>query len=244
MVAILGPRQVGKTTLARELVASRKGGATLFDLQRAEDLALLLDPILALEPARGLVVIDEVQRRPKLFPSLRVLVDQHRVRRRCLVWALHAPSRLIRKSVLHGRDSRSTAPSPAWALEPKSVSSGARTPGRNSIYWSFGARAAWDLSSSEVLHPVQPSRRTRPLRIWGWRKVEIELCPRCAGAMNVLRFITEQAVLRRIPAHLERGQVDARDRADQASPTRGDARTAETGHSEGLGGHIDADSRR
>ena len=59
VVAILGPRQVGKTTLAREIMADRKGGATMFDLERAEDLELLSDAMLALEPARGLVVIDE-----------------------------------------------------------------------------------------------------------------------------------------------------------------------------------------
>ncbi len=97
VVAILGPRQVGKTTLAREIMADRKGGATMFDLERAEDLALLSDPILALESARGLVVIDEIQRRPELFPSLRVLVDQPRVRRRFLILGSAAPE-LLRQS--------------------------------------------------------------------------------------------------------------------------------------------------
>ena len=97
VVAILGPRQVGKTTLARKLVAGRKDGATMFDLERAEDLELLSDAMLALEPARGLVVIDEVQRRPELFPSLRVLVDQPRVRRRFLILGSAAPD-LLRQS--------------------------------------------------------------------------------------------------------------------------------------------------
>jgi hypothetical protein len=97
VVAILGPRQVGKTTLARKLVAGRKGGATMFDLERAEDLELLSDAMLALEPARGLVVIDEIQRRPELFPSLRVLVDQPRVRRRFLILGSAAPN-LLRQS--------------------------------------------------------------------------------------------------------------------------------------------------
>ncbi len=97
VVAILGPRQVGKTTLAHRLVADRKGGATVFDLERTEDLALLSDPMLTLEPARGLVVIDEVQRRPELFPSLRVLVDQPRVQRRFLILGSASPD-LLRQS--------------------------------------------------------------------------------------------------------------------------------------------------
>ncbi len=97
VVAILGARQVGKTTLARQLVTRRSAGATLFDLERPEDLGLLSDPMLALEPLRGLVVIDEVQRRPEIFPSLRVLVDEPRARRRFLVLGSASPD-LLRQS--------------------------------------------------------------------------------------------------------------------------------------------------
>ena len=74
-VAILGARQVGKTTLARE-IASRRGRATWFDLEDPQDLAALDEPRLALSASSGLVVIDEVQRRPELFPVLRVLIDR------------------------------------------------------------------------------------------------------------------------------------------------------------------------
>lgn len=76
VVGILGARQVGKTTLARELVAGRPEPATFFDLEDPSDLARLSEPMLALRDLRGLVVIDEVQRRPDLFPVLRVLADR------------------------------------------------------------------------------------------------------------------------------------------------------------------------
>ena len=74
-VALLGPRQCGKTTLARE-VAAKTPGTTFFDLENPTDLARLSDPMLALEPLRGLVVLDEIQRRPDLMPVLRVLLDR------------------------------------------------------------------------------------------------------------------------------------------------------------------------
>ena len=60
VVAILGARQVGKTTLARQLVAAQGGTATVFDLEDSRDLTRLADPMLALEDLRGLVVLDEV----------------------------------------------------------------------------------------------------------------------------------------------------------------------------------------
>lgn len=73
-VALLGPRQCGKTTLARQ-IAQNLGGK-IFDLENPEDAAALENPMLALEPLRGLVVLDEVQRKPELFPILRVLMDR------------------------------------------------------------------------------------------------------------------------------------------------------------------------
>ena len=74
-VALLGPRQCGKTTLARE-IAAEENAATYFDLENPTDLARLADPMLALEPLRGLVVLDEIQRCPELMPVLRVLLDR------------------------------------------------------------------------------------------------------------------------------------------------------------------------
>jgi len=70
VVALLGARQVGKTTLARELMRQRRGPATWFDLEHPRDLRQLDEPTLTLEPLRGLVVLDEIQNRPELFPVL------------------------------------------------------------------------------------------------------------------------------------------------------------------------------
>lgn len=70
VTAILGPRQSGKTTLAREF-----GAAHAFDLENPRDASLLEKPQLTLEALSGLIVIDEVQRVPELFPLLRYLVD-------------------------------------------------------------------------------------------------------------------------------------------------------------------------
>ena len=78
VVGILGARQVGKTTLARQVAAAVRGPVTFFDLESEADVARLRDPLLALSRLRGLVVLDEVQRRPDLFPALRVLADRPR----------------------------------------------------------------------------------------------------------------------------------------------------------------------
>lgn len=103
-VALLGARQVGKTTLARQLMARHRGPATAFDLENAEDLFQLQDARLALEPLRGLVVLDEVQRRPDIFATLRVLVDEPGVRRKFLVLGSAAPELLRQTSeTLAGR---------------------------------------------------------------------------------------------------------------------------------------------
>jgi len=64
VVAILGPRQIGKTTLARQYAERVGGQVTRFDLENPWDISRLEDPLGALEGLRGLVVLDEVQRRP------------------------------------------------------------------------------------------------------------------------------------------------------------------------------------
>lgn len=76
IVAMLGPRQVGKTTLARQLAAQWPGPVKHFDLEDPEDQARLSDPAFVLRPLSGLVVLDEIQTRPDLFPLLRVLADR------------------------------------------------------------------------------------------------------------------------------------------------------------------------
>ena len=70
VVAVLGPRQCGKTTLARQFVPA--DSINYFDLEDPQSLARLSEPDTALRPLKGLVVIDEIQRRPELFPLLRV----------------------------------------------------------------------------------------------------------------------------------------------------------------------------
>lgn len=94
VVALLGARQVGKTTLARQLAAAWRGPTTHFDLEDPRDLARLADPMLALAHLRGLVVLDEVQRRPDLFPTLRVLADRTPVPCRFLVLGSATPTLL------------------------------------------------------------------------------------------------------------------------------------------------------
>ena len=76
VVAVLGARQVGKTTLARQLRRADLDPITRFDLENPEDQARLSDPMLVLKNLEGTVVLDEVQRYPGLFPILRVLVDR------------------------------------------------------------------------------------------------------------------------------------------------------------------------
>ena len=104
VVGILGARQVGKTTLARQLVETHRGPVTYFDLESTEDLARLADPMLALRPLTGLIVLDEVQRHPDLFTQLRVLVDEPRTRRTFLVLGSASPDLLRQTSeTLAGR---------------------------------------------------------------------------------------------------------------------------------------------
>jgi predicted AAA+ superfamily ATPase len=95
VVALVGPRQSGKTTLARALVPP--GSINYFDLEHPRHLVRLAEPLTALEPLRGLVVIDEIQRRPDLFPVLRVLADRRPLRARFLVLGSASPD-LLRQS--------------------------------------------------------------------------------------------------------------------------------------------------
>lgn len=97
VVALLGARQSGKTTLARQVLGATKLGQR-FDLEDPRDLQRLAQPMTALEGLRGLVVIDEVQRAPELFPILRVLADRRPIRARFLVLGSAAPELLAQAS--------------------------------------------------------------------------------------------------------------------------------------------------
>ena len=74
VVALLGPRQTGKTTLARQIARSQS--THYLDLEDEAVVKRLSEPKTALEPLTGLVVLDEVQRKPELFALLRVLADR------------------------------------------------------------------------------------------------------------------------------------------------------------------------
>ncbi len=98
VVGIIGPRQIGKTTLARQVAKPQKGATTHFDLEDTRDLARLSDAAMTLEPLRGLVILDEIQRRPELFPLLRVLADRRPIRTRFLVLGSASPEMLRQSS--------------------------------------------------------------------------------------------------------------------------------------------------
>jgi hypothetical protein len=94
VVALLGPRQCGKTTLA-QMLAERDGGQW-FDMESAEDRAALAQPELALKKLTGLVVIDEIQRQPELFATLRPLADRRKKPARFLILGSASPD------IVHG----------------------------------------------------------------------------------------------------------------------------------------------
>lgn len=94
VVGLVGARQVGKSTLARMIAERSKRPVTFFDLEDPENAARLQDPMLSLKPLRGLVVIDEIQRLPDLFPILRVLADRPRRPARFLVLGSASPELL------------------------------------------------------------------------------------------------------------------------------------------------------
>ena len=95
VTALLGPRQCGKTTLARELLRRTKGA--FFDLENRQDIARLQDPIRALGELRGLIVLDEVQKQPELLATLRVLADRRPRRASFLILGSASPD-LLRHS--------------------------------------------------------------------------------------------------------------------------------------------------
>lgn len=101
-VALTGPRQCGKTTLARQFVPP--DSLNYFDLEDPVSLARLAEPMTALRDLRGLVVIDEIQRAPALFPVLRVLSDRQPLPSKFLILGSASPELLHRSSeTLAGR---------------------------------------------------------------------------------------------------------------------------------------------
>ncbi len=95
VTALVGPRQAGKTTLARQLVSP--DAPSYFDLEDPRSLVRLAEPMTALAPLRGVVVLDEIQCRPDLFPLLRVLADRRPLPARFLILGSASPG-LLRQS--------------------------------------------------------------------------------------------------------------------------------------------------
>lgn len=95
VVILIGPRQCGKTTLARQFLSP--DSVNYFDLENPFNLARLDQPMTNLQELRGLIVIDEIQRRPDLFPILRVLCDRQPLPARFLILGSASPA-LLRQS--------------------------------------------------------------------------------------------------------------------------------------------------
>lgn len=106
MVALLGARQCGKASLAG--LITREHPATTFDLESPQDLARLRNPELALSATSGLVIIDEIQRKPELCEVLRVLVDREAITGRFLILGSASPL-LIQGSPSLWRDAWSSS---------------------------------------------------------------------------------------------------------------------------------------
>jgi len=113
VTVLLGPRQCGKTTLARQFVAP--DSLNYFDLEDPQSLARLNEPDIALRPLRKLVVIDEIQRRPDLFPLLRVLADRRPGPARFLLLGSASPD-LLKQSTETLADRLETVPLEGFRL--------------------------------------------------------------------------------------------------------------------------------
>src|SRR6266705_2048372 len=141
VVAVLGPRQCGKTTLARQFVPA--DSLNYFDLEDPQSLARLTEPNIALRPLKGLVVIDEIQRRPDLFPLLRVLADRKPLPARFLILGSASPDLLKQSSeTLAGR--LETIPLEGFRLADLGAAAQSRHWLRGGFPLSFTARTEAD----------------------------------------------------------------------------------------------------
>jgi uncharacterized protein len=144
IVALIGPRQSGKTTLARQIVSG--SSTNYFDLENPLSLARLSEPLTALESLRGIVVIDEIQLRPDLFPVLRVLADRKPLRARFLILG-SASAELLRQSSESLAGRLETIPVTGFALSEVGMKATARHWLRGAFPSAFLARTLLDSSS-------------------------------------------------------------------------------------------------
>ena len=158
VVALLGARQVGKSTLARQLTALHRGRTTWFDLENPADLARLSDPGLELRPLRGLVVLDEIQRLPDVYPLLRVLADRPRTPARFLVLGSASPEQCFHWSTHSGAklDLLVVAGNRRFGFEVKRVEAPRPTPSMGSAFETLG------LDRLDVVHAGTESYAMAP----------------------------------------------------------------------------------
>ena len=155
-VALTGPRQCGKTTLARA-VAADAPGSTFLDLESAVDRRRLQAPEQALAGMSGLVVIDEIQREPALFETLRVLIDRAGSPARFLVLGSASPSLV-----------RGVSESLAGRVGLVPLHSGfdrLNLPGQRKRGSASGATSTWRLRVCPAVRRRSP-RRSRVSTIW------------------------------------------------------------------------------
>ena len=144
VVVLTGPRQCGKTTLARQILPQDAPG--YFDLEDPASLLRLSEPMTALAGLRGVVVIDEIQKRPELFPVLRVLADRRPLPARFLILGSAAPELLRQSSeTLAGRVE--TVPLAGFSLAEVGASRLERHWRRGAFPRSFLARSEADSTS-------------------------------------------------------------------------------------------------
>lgn len=141
IVGLVGPRQSGKTTLARQIVGP--DSANYFDLENPASLARLTQPMTALEDLRGVVVIDEIQHRPDLFQVLRVLADRKPLPARFLILGSASPS-LLRQSSESLAGRIEIIPTGGFSLDEVGASSLKRHWQRGEFPLSFLARTSDD----------------------------------------------------------------------------------------------------
>ncbi len=192
VVAIIGARQVGKTTLAQEIGRRSSADVVHFDLENPAHRARLEDPMLALQNLEGLVILDEIQQRPELFPVLRVLADRPESAkflnpRQCLSRAPSAelrdagrPHRLLPARRLSAGRGRCRAPRPTLAagrlpaLLPRRVGrrrrhvpAGGAHPGGGAVGGLAERRAV--PGSLNLIRPGRGRPCSRGRRPAGWR---------------------------------------------------------------------------
>ena len=157
-VAILGPRQCGKTTLARHFLPP--DSLNYFDLEEPQSLARLAEPATTLRPLKGLVVIDEIQRRPDLFPLLRVLADRSPIPARFLILGSASPDLIQQSSeTLAGR--LEMVPLEGFRLSDLGASAQQRHWLRGGFPLAYTARTETDsVSKAAAIPPDVP--RARP----------------------------------------------------------------------------------